>query len=70
VDETGGRMPEETLAELRQRIIEERLYVDKRPYSHNIISLTLRQIDRVYGKEEVKKAIRELKLEKLGWSTD
>jgi len=56
-----------TLEELRQSIKEERQYVDKKPYSHNIISLRLQQIFEDYGKVETNKAIKDFKLDKLGW---
>lgn len=56
------------LQELRDKISAERRFVDKKPYSHNIISLTLQQIHTEFGKEESNAAVRELKLEKLGWS--
>ncbi len=43
-------------------------YVDKKPYSHNIISFSLAQIDRLHGgKEVVNKIIIEKGLDKLGW---
>lgn len=58
---------EKTLEELRERIEEEAQYVDVKPYSHNIISLTLRMIDTQYGKEEANKAIEDFGLEDLGW---
>ena len=61
-------MPEKTLEELRQMIKDERPFVNKRPFSHNIISFTLREIDRRFGKAESQKAIRELGLKRLGLS--
>jgi len=60
------RMPE-TLDSLREKIGEEADYVDIKPYSHNIIGLVLRQIDRDYGKSEANKAIEDYGLEDLGW---
>lgn len=56
-----------TVEELREQIAEEAPFVDLKPYSHNIISLCLMQIDKEYGKDEANKAIRELGLKKLGW---
>ena len=56
-----------TLEELRERIDDEVPYVDVKPFSHNIISLTLQMIDKQYGKKEANKAIGDFGLEKLGW---
>jgi predicted AlkP superfamily phosphohydrolase/phosphomutase len=61
---------DKTLKELRNDISRERKYVDKKPYSHNIINFTLREIAAKFGKEEANKAVRELKLIKLGWSEE
>lgn len=55
------------LQELRDKISAERRFVDKKPYSHNIISLTLQRIASDFGRAEANAAIRELKLKKLGW---
>jgi hypothetical protein len=55
------------LEEERKTIKKERLYVDRKPYSHNIISITLQIIAKEFGKEEAKKAVRDFKLETLGW---
>ena len=57
-----------TLRELRASIKKEVKYVDKKPYSHNIISLTLGIIAEEFGKAEANKAIVDFKLEKRGWS--
>jgi hypothetical protein len=56
-----------TLEILRGDIAEEVDYVDVKPYSHNIIGLTLRSIAKNFGKEEANKAIRDFGLVKLGW---
>lgn len=56
-----------TLDEYRNIIKEEVPYIDKKPYSHNIIGMTLSIIAKEYGDEEVKKAIRDFKLDKKGW---
>lgn len=63
-------MNEETtksLEELRDKIENEVDYVDDKPYSHNIISLVLRQIDSNYGREAVNQTIDDFNLEDLGW---
>lgn len=58
------------LQSLRDDIRREKRYVDKKPYSHNIISSILRIIANKYGKEEANKTIREFKLQKLGWQEE
>lgn len=46
----------------------EKRYVDKKPYSHNIITLNLLAIDKLgYKKITGAKVIKKLKLDKLGW---
>jgi len=56
-----------TLKELRANIKKEIPYVDLKQFSHNIISINLMIIAKEYGKEEANKAIRDLKLDELGW---
>ena len=56
------------LQELRQQIEDEAPYVDTRSHSHKIITICLGTIDKEYGTEEANKAIRDFKLERLGWS--
>lgn len=57
----------ETLDELRLQIQREVPFVDKKPYSHNIISLLLKSIDVHYGRAEAIKAMKDFKLKKKGW---
>lgn len=59
--------PPPTLDELRERIEHEVDYVDVKPYSHNIISLALMQINEGYGNAEANRAIRDFGLDDLGW---
>lgn len=59
-----------SLQRLRETIAMEYRYVDKRPYSHNIISLALQSIARNYGKAEANEAIEDYNLEKLGWKKE
>lgn len=59
-----------TLKELRKQIIAEKRYVDRKPYSHNIISIALHIIADKFGKEEANKTIRDFKLNKLGWKEE
>ena len=42
-------------------------WVDVKPYSHNIISITLRIVDEEHGREEANKIIEKAGLESLGW---
>lgn len=57
-----------SLGELRQRIIDEIPFIDVKPYSHNIIGIVLQQIADGFGHEEALKAIKELGLDKKGWT--
>ena len=61
---------EKTLEDFRDTIKKERRFVGKKPYSHNIISLTLRIIAEKFGKDEANKTIRICELKKLGWSEE
>jgi len=56
-----------TLEELRDQIREQAPMVGKAPYSHNIIGLALRAIDKDYGRAEANKAIDDFKLRRKGW---
>lgn len=60
----------ETLRQLRQRIKREAPCVGKRPYSHNIIRLTLAEIDRRFGRPEANKAVVDFKLESKGFNEE
>ena len=60
-------MKTKTIEELKQIIREEKPFVDLKPYSHNIISLTLQQIAKEYGYDAANNIIKELELEKKGW---
>ena len=56
------------LVELKNTILEEKAWVDIKPYSDNIISSTLRIIDEKFGKEIVNDVIVSMGLEELGWN--
>ena len=58
---------EKALDQLRMEIEMEVDYVGIKPYSHNIISLALRQIAREYGNAEANKAIKDFGLDQNGW---
>ena len=57
-----------TLQELRDQISKEKKYVGIKPYSHNIVTLCLQQIDREFGTKEANKTIKYFGLIRLGWN--
>ena len=63
-------MKKKSLSELRRVIKKERDYVGLKPYSHNIISLTLMQISKEYGYDQANKCIDDFDLEELGWKKE
>ena len=56
-----------TLAQCRRAIAREVPYVDRKPYSHNIISLVLNKIARTFSQAQANRAIRDFRLTELGW---
>ena len=60
----------ETLGQLRRRIKREAPYVGKRPYSHNIIRLTLAEIDQRFGRPAANKAVVDFNLENKGFNEE
>jgi hypothetical protein len=60
----------ETLGQLRRRIKRESPYVGQQPYSHNIIRLTLAEIDRQFGRPAANKAVVDFKLESKGFNEE
>jgi len=56
-----------TLEEWRQEIKREVRFVDIKPYSHNIINISLQAIASRFGRDEANKAIRDFHLEEFGW---
>ncbi len=50
-----------------QAIKNEIPFVDKKPYSHNIINIALAAIGNDHGTMAANKVIEDLKLERLGW---
>ena len=60
----------ETLGQLRRRIKREAPYVGQRPYSHNIIRLTLSEIDKRFGRQAANKAVVDFKLESKGFNEE
>lgn len=49
------------------KIMDERKFVDIKPYSHNIISLRLKIVSDKLGQAEANKLIKMCELEELGW---
>jgi hypothetical protein len=49
------------------KIMDERKFVDIKPYSHNIISLRLKIVSDKLGQAEANKLIKICNLEELGW---
>jgi len=61
---------EKTLEQYQNTIKRERRFVDLKPYSHKIISLTLRIIAEKFGKDKANKTIRLCNLKSLGWQEE
>ena len=63
------KIPKEnpTIEDYTRRIGYESCWVDIKPYSHNIISITLREVSDKWGKEEANNIIKKTGLEQLGW---
>jgi gamma-glutamyl:cysteine ligase YbdK (ATP-grasp superfamily) len=55
------------LFKLKSMIQENIMWLDIRPYSHNLISLELRIIDEEFGQEYANKIILDYGLDKMGW---
>ena len=60
----------ETLRQLRARVKRESPYVGIRPYSHNIIRLTLAEIEKRFGRPAANKAVRDFNLEDKGFNEE
>ena len=58
----------ETKKDIERLLSKEVPYIDLKPYSHNIVSLTLQIAAKNYGNEYANHLIDKFKLEKLGWS--
>ena len=61
------RAMDDKLKWLRERIEGEAPFVGIKPYSHNIIGLTLNEIAGEFGAGEANRAIRDFGLDELGW---
>jgi hypothetical protein len=61
---TYKRTFEEWVEVIRDQVI----FVDVKPYSHNIISIALKAISEQHGDAAANRVIRDMDLERLGWS--
>ena len=59
-----------TLQELKEIIQIERDFIGIKPYSHNIIGITLLEISQKFSRKEANKCIDEFELEKHGWKKE
>ena len=57
----------QTLQDWITIIEHEVMFVNLKPYSHNIINISLQAIAQQHGREEANKVIEDLDLERLGW---
>ena len=62
------KLTEKDFNDLYNQVEEAIQYVDVKPYSHNIISIVLRQVDEKYGKEKVIEIFNDFNLEEYGWT--
>lgn len=58
------------LAELRDRIRHETPFIGKKPYSHNIVRLTLSEIEQKFGRAEANNAVRDFRLKAKGFNEE
>ena len=61
---------DEQLRTLRKHISTEARYIGIRPYSHNIVRMTLRTIAAKFGQAEANKAVRDFKLISKGFNEE
>jgi hypothetical protein len=67
VDGKAELIIQDKLEQWKQTIRQQVHYVDVKAYSHNIISLALKEIDDLFGATVVNEVIEEFNLEELGW---
>eukprot|EP01050_Picozoa_sp_SAG11_P045466 SAG11_NODE_22688_length_401_cov_3.029801_1_plen_70_part_00 len=58
---------ETNLSELHLKILNEIPFIDEKPYSHNIIAMTLQIIEDKYGEDKVIETMKNCRLDKYGW---
>ena len=54
--------------ELTNRIRREVQWIGIKPYSHNIIGITLQQIDKEFGRDHAISVMKRYKLDQKGWA--
>jgi len=59
-----------TLKDWIQGIEDEVMFVNVKPYSHNIINISLQAIATEYGRTVANKVIDDCDLERLGWQKE
>lgn len=59
-----------TLTDWIQVIEREVMFVDVKPYSHNIINLALQAIANEHGRQVANKVVVDCNLEPLGWKQE
>ena len=69
VEISCDQMAQKELNEAIKTIKQEIPFIDKKPYSHNIISIQLQLIDKKFGKDVVNNVIIDNHLRCYGWST-
>ena len=62
--------PPTTLKDWIKVIENEVMFENVKPYSHNIINISLQAIANQHGREAANKVIEDLDLERLGWSKE
>jgi hypothetical protein len=62
--------PPTTLQDWIDGIKSEQRFVGIKPYSHNIIQLSLQAIAEQYGRSVANKVIDDLELDALGWEKE
>lgn len=59
-----------SLAELRERVRKDARTVGLLPYSHNLVRLSLHEIEQRFGRAEANKAVRDFHLTQQGFNEE
>ena len=62
--------PDAELKKLRETIRREAPFVSLKPFSHNLIGVSLSLIDKNYGRAAANKAVRDFRLEAKGFNQE
>lgn len=68
--EWEAKLSKQVLKEIKLEIDSEKRFIEKKPFSHNVISMNLRVIANKFGKKKANQVIKELGLEELGWKQE